>query len=164
MSMCILPVSISIYLKPSAVKGPQVVLHIRDYLCQTDCPRRVRNLFIKHAKTWLVPETAALCLLDEDGPQVDQNKLPMTEPNLEKLLWSNKPVQKFLCQTSLASPCLTRGSPNKWRSFKNNNMSCERLVGSIGSRTVWSIKKLKIRGIRIVTVLLNQWTRGSKDF
>lgn len=127
------PSFIKIYLKPSAVQGPQNVIDIRDLLrgARDRTPLKVKQLYIKHAKTWVTPRTLALCFHDEDGPNTNPDRLPITEPNIEKLLWSNKSINSFISRSCLFSPCLERGDCDDWRSFKNNNMPTERLIGRI---------------------------------
>ena len=90
-----------------------------------------KECFISHAVTWMNPKVAALALLDEDGPSINPQRLSVREPDVEHLLWTNRPVKSFLNASSASSPCLTRGSTADWRAFKNNNMPCERLIGQM---------------------------------
>ena len=104
---------------------------MRDYLLQMEPspPSSIKDLFLKHAKTWMTPDKVALHLLTGEADLINFVSLRRTEPVLEELLWSNEPINSFFCQATLQSPCLIRGTTEDWQAFKNNNMSCERLVG-----------------------------------
>ena len=102
------PSFLSIYMQPSAVQGPRVVLKIRDFLkgCG-EVALPAKECFLNHAATWLNPKVAALALLDDDAPELNPQRLSVREPDLPCLLWSNRPITAFLNASSAASPCLT---------------------------------------------------------
>ena len=104
------PSFLSIYMQPSAVQGPRVVLKIRDFLkgCG-EVALPVKECFLNHAATWLNPKVAALALLDDDAPELNPQRLSVREPDLPCLLWSNRPITAFLNALSAASPCFTQG-------------------------------------------------------
>lgn len=120
----------NIFLHPSAVQGPKIVVTIRDLMkASGEVALPAKKCFIDHAQKWVCPKTVALCLLEEEAPIIDLKRLAAREPNTTQLLWSNRPISAFFNATSATSPCLTAGEPEDWRSFRNNNMVCERLIG-----------------------------------
>ena len=118
-----------IFFRPSVIHGPQIVLDMRDYILAADTDAKIKESFVKHAMTWLTPEKVALHLLTNKVDLIDFIDLPRNEPDVEALLSSTAPIDKFYCTQTLQSPVLTRGTSEAWQAFKNNNMSCERLVG-----------------------------------
>ena len=144
------PSFLTIYLNPSAVQGPKVVLKMRDFMkgCG-EVALPAKQCFLSHAATWLNPKVAALSLLDDEGPSTHPQRL--REPNIDQCLWSNRPITAFMNATSASSPCLTRGSPEDWKSFKNNNMACERLIGQMK----YCILNKKSRTLRIIKAMTN---------
>lgn len=150
------PSFLTIFLHPSAVQGPKVVLMIRDFMrgCGEEA-LPAKECFISHAVTWMNPKVAALALLDEDGPSINPQRLSVREPDVEHLLWTNRPVKSFLNASSASSPCLTRGSTADWRAFKNNNMPCERLIGQMK----YCILKKKLLIPRIIFLMMNYLER-----
>ena len=75
----------------------------------------------------------ALSILDHNGPTINVMQLAPRDTNIEENSWSNKPLISFFSAESASSPCLTSGTPEDWRSFQNNNLHCERLVGYVKS-------------------------------
>ena len=49
----------------------------------------------------------------------------------KKLLRSNRPLTAFFNALSRSSPCLTKGSNNDWKAFRNYSTCCERLIGQM---------------------------------
>jgi len=142
------PSFFQIYLHPSAVEGPSVVLKIRNFMkaCEVSCP--AKKCFITHGAKWLNPTTAALGALDEN---IDVSKVSTTTtPDTKALLWSHRPLTAFFDATSAASPCLTTGSLEDWKAFRNNNMSCERLIGQVKE----TINKKKVSDTHDVDIKL----------
>jgi len=123
------PSFFQIYLHPSATQGPAVVLKMRNYKKASSISKPAKESFISHGTKWMKPKTAALGALNAniDVTRISGNK----NPNTKALLWSNRPLSAFLDATSATSPCLTIGSKEDWDAFKNNNTSCERLIGQI---------------------------------
>ena len=122
-----------IFNNPSAVHGPKVVLGIRDFLMACgEIGLPAKSCFLRHASTWMNPKVVAIALHDEiDPPVVDVTRLAPREVDTSVLLWSNRPLKAFFSLESSTSPCVTSGTPEDWRSFKNNQQPCERLIGYI---------------------------------
>ena len=99
------PQFFEIFLKPSAIDGPRVVLNIRDYLKASSASLPAKKCFIDHAYSWMNPKTAALGVLQAD---MDISRIAIRTPNTKELLWSNRPLIAFLNTLSRSSPCLTR--------------------------------------------------------
>ena len=70
------PSFLTIFLHPSAVQGPKVVLMIRDFMrgCGEEA-LPAKECFISHATTWMYQKVAALALLDEAGPSIKPQRL-----------------------------------------------------------------------------------------
>ena len=84
-----------IFLHPSAIQGPAVVLKMRNYMkaCSVSLP--AKKCFIAQKEKPLNPTTAALGVLYEN---IDVSKISTAEKALTKtLLWSNRPLAAFLC-------------------------------------------------------------------
>ena len=70
-------------------------------------------------------------LHDENPPDIDLQRIAVRNPDIGYLLWSNRPISAFFGPESAASPFLNVGSKEVWKSFRNSNLSCERLIGYI---------------------------------
>ena len=70
-------------------------------------------------------------MFSKNPPNVDPARLAPRELDLEKLLWSGKPLKSFFSVESSLSPVLNFGTKEDWRAFYNNNCPCERLIGFI---------------------------------
>ena len=127
------PAFCNIFQHPSAVSGPKIVLDIRNMMkASGEVSLPAKSCFLRHAVSWMNPKVVGLSLLDENPPIVDLSRLAnYTEPDTLDLLWSNCPLASFFSSASATSPCLTLGTPEDWKSFRNNNMSCERLIRQI---------------------------------
>ena len=71
-----------IYLHPSAVHGPSVVLKMRNFMkaCRVSGP--AKKCFINHGEKWLNPTTSALGSLDEN---IDLSKISTSHNQTQKL-------------------------------------------------------------------------------
>ena len=87
-----------------------------------------KKCFIDHAISWVNPKTVSLALLNSCPPNIDIANLATEQIDTRELLWSNSPLVEFFNIISASSPCLTRGTYDDWRSFRNNNMPVERLI------------------------------------
>ena len=126
------PTFCNIYTHPKAVQGAKIVLDIRNLMKSCgDVALPAKACFMDHAITWTNPKTVALSLLDDDPPLVDIERLTLRDVNTRELLWSNRQLPAFFNGISASSPALTVGTFQDWRSFQNNNMSCERLINQL---------------------------------
>ena len=101
------PSFFQIYLHPSAIQGPSVVLKMRKFMKACGVSQPAKKCFIAHSEKWLNPTTAALGALHEN---IDVSKISTAEkPQTKLLLWSNRPLSAFVDATSAFSPCLTTG-------------------------------------------------------
>ena len=122
----------NVFLNPSAVSGPDNMIQLRNLMHSAkDVSLAAKQCFIKHAKKWLNTKTVPLCLFDKHPPNINLLRLASNEPDMEQLLWSNRPISAFFCAASCSSPVLTRGTKEDWISFRNNNLGCERLIGQL---------------------------------
>jgi len=110
---------------------PSVVLKIRNFMKSCEYSSPAKKCFIEHGTKWLNPKTAALSLISDHPSPVDVTQMSSISPNIEELLWSERPLSAFLTNESSTFPCLTVGSREDWLSFRNNNIMVERLIGQI---------------------------------
>ena len=137
------PSWVIIYMHPSAVRGPENVLKIRDLLlscpgnkCADGIVKSVKKCFLMHALTWFSPQNLGLSLLS-DSNNMSKESIALVRTNItqnirRQMLWTkSKSLSAFMSPDVAAATCLHHGSKAFWQACMNSNMSCERYVGFI---------------------------------
>ena len=81
-------------LTPTAPYAPSIILLTRDLMKDFGVPHSVKQCFLEHAKHWMSPVNAAVCVHQEVKVILEDNKGDISKH--KELCWSNKPVKIFL--------------------------------------------------------------------
>lgn len=127
------PFFVRINLHPRVTDGPENILICRDLMKAYGVPTKVKEIFISHAEKWLSPQNAAVVVHKAVPPVLleDIKKIRKLAVNTRKLCWGKEQIKAFLTVESAAAPCITRGTPDFWRSVDCHNRTCERYVGKM---------------------------------